>query len=256
MTDATQEFERKEIRLSKGPLTYFSAGQGKDVIYFHAAAGLQIRAVPHRLRENFRVWIPVVPGYESTPHINEIRSIPVVADLIAEFISTQIGQAVDAVGHSLGSRLAAWLALRHPGKVDRLILMAPSGFRPLDAPPLNFESDVFIRQLYAHPEKRPVETRSPETLAANREAMKFYGIGSSWDADLNERIGEIDKRTLLLHGSKDVRVLVESVRMLNAKIKHSRFIPVDDAAHSLETDQPEQVADLVERFLLSDGSAD
>ena len=197
-----------------------------------------------------------MPGYEGTPHIDDVRSIPAVADLIAEFIGTRIGARVDAIGHSLGSRLAAWLALRHPDKVDRLILMAPSGFRPLDAPPLSFESDVFIRQLYAHPERRPVETRSPEALAANREAMKFYGISSSWDADLNDHIGEINKRTLLLHGNKDVRVLAESVRMINAKIKSSRFTSVDDAAHSLETDQPERVAELVERFLLSNEVSD
>jgi pimeloyl-ACP methyl ester carboxylesterase len=251
MTNVTHQFERKEVLLTKGPLTYFCAGTGKDVLYFHAAGGLQIRAVPERLRENCRVWIPVVPGYEATPAIDQVRSVPAVADFVAEFIDAMIGRPVDAIGHSLGSRLAAWLTLRHPEKVDRLILMAPAGFRPLDAPPLQFDAETTFRQMYAHPERRPAETRSPDVLAANRDAMKHYGISSSWDADLNERISEIQKRTLLLHGDQDVRVLVDSVRMINSKIKGSRFVPVDDAAHSLETDQPERVADLVEEFLLS-----
>lgn len=243
------EFERHVAELSRGPLHYYRAGSGADVLYLHAAAGLQIRAVPKRLIENFRLWIPVVPGYEGTPVIDDVQTIPSVAALIAEFVTTVVAGPVDVVGHSMGSRIGAWLTLINPELVDQLILMAPSGFRPLDAPALSFDSEIFLKQLYTHPERRPAETRSPEAIEGNRRAMRHYNIGTSYDADLVERIGEIDKLTLLLHGTKDVRVLPESMQLLRQKMKFSQLVYVYDAAHSLEIDQPERVANLVDDFL-------
>ena len=248
------EFERHVATLSKGPLTYYRAGQGTgvgaDILYFHAAAGLHIGSLPRRLAENFRVWIPVAPGYEGTPILDGVNSVPAIAELVSEFIAKEIRGPVDPIGTSFGARLAAWLTILHPEQVSHLVLMSPAGFRPPDAPPLSFDPEIMTKQLYAHPENKPAETRSPVMLETNRAAMRHYGIGSSFDEELNNRIGEIDKVTLVLHGTKDVRVLPQSVQMLRYKIKLAQLVYVYDAAHSLDVDQPQRVGDLVEDFLL------
>ena len=65
-----------------------------------------------------------------------------------------------------------------------------------------------------------------------------------------ERVGEIDCQTLILHGTRDVRVPAAGVQMLKARIPHSQLVYVYDAAHSLELDQPERVGGLIEDFLV------
>lgn len=243
------QFSRNVAPLSHGPLTFYTAGDGPDVLCLHPAAGLEIRSVAHRLALTHRVWLPVVPGYDKTPLLPGIDSIPAVADVMAEFIAKAMGGVAHVVGHSMGARLGAWLAVQSPDKVAQLVLMAPSGFRPIGAPPVSFEPAVFLQQLYAHPEKRPPETRTPDERDANRKAFQHYGGGALRDTALAARIGEIEKLTLLIQGTRDVRVPAESVQELHGKIRHSTIVYIDDAAHALEVDQPERVADVVEDFI-------
>ena len=242
-------FQRKTRVVDGAELVWFEAGSGSPVVSLHPAAGLQIRAVAISLAQQFRVLRPIVPGYEATPFAENVNTIPQVAHLFAELIRLECAQTPDVVGHSMGARLAAWMTVLHPEAVRRLVLMAPSGFRPLDAPPLSFEPETFLKQLYAHPERRPAETRSPEELEANRRAFRHYGVGSPRDEALNMRIHEITCPTLLVGGFKDVRVPRESIDYLHTKIRGSQAVSIDDAAHAIEVDQPEATVDRVLSFL-------
>lgn len=243
-------FVRQSVSLSRGAMDYFVAGQGPDVVYVHGASGPDIRAVALRLKEKFRVWLPIVPGFEGTAFVEGANSIPLLADLFAEFIDTMIGKPCEVVGTTLGGRTAAWLAILHPSKIEQLVLMAPAGFRPLDAPPLSFEGETFIRQMTAHPERRPAETRSAAMIEANHAALKHYGSGAMRDEALIARIGEIRATTLILSGSRDVRVPAQAVQAVKSGIKRSQLLYIYDAAHAMEVDQPERVASLVEDFFV------
>ncbi len=249
MAPVAPQFTRTVAHHSKGPLTVFTAGEGPDVVCFHPAAGLEIRSVAHRLAKTHRVWLPVVPGYDDTPLLPGVDTMSCVADVMAEFIEKTIGGVVDVVGHSMGARLGAWLTVQAPEKVGQLVLMAPSGFRPIGAPPVSFDPATFLKQLYAHPEKRPPDTRTPAAREANRKVFQHYGGGALRDTALDARIGEIEKLTLLIQGTCDVRVPAESVQELKGKIRNSTIVYIYDAAHSLEVDQPERVAEVVEDFI-------
>lgn len=242
-------FVQNKIALSKGSLTIYTAGAGRPILCLHPAAGLAIRSVAKTLALNHLVICPIVPGYEDTPYLDGLTTVPGVADLLAEYINGHLTSPLTVVGHSMGARLGAWLTVRHPHLVERLVMMAPAGFRPIDAPPLSFEPEIFIKQLYAHPERRVPETRTPEQLAANRRAMAHYGIGAPRDEELGALIGDITCPTLIIGGSKDVRVPPESIHDLHSRIKNSRMDFVDDAAHSIETDQPDIAAAMVAKFL-------
>ena len=246
----TGEFERKTMDLPTGPVTYFVAGSGHDVVYLHPAAGMRISDPLRRLIRRFRVWAPVAPRFDGTAVHHGVGSMPALADLLAAFVEAGPGRASDVVGSSLGGWLGAWLAVRHPELVEHLVLSAPAGFRPADAPPLSFEPEVMRAQLYAHPERVPPDDKPAGIRKANGEAVAHYGLGNSHDAALQRRAGEIRCQTLILHGTLDIRVPVSGVRMLKERIRHSQLVYVYDAAHSLELDQPERVGALIEDFLV------
>lgn len=236
--------------LEAGSVRCFMAGQGPAMLYLHPAAGFRPSPAVERLCRSFRVIAPVTPGFDGTPLLPGVASIAALADLYAALIDKIAGGHCGVVGQSLGAWIGARLALQHPAKVEPLILASPAGFRHPSLPPLSFEPEIMARQLHAHPERRPAETRPPEQLAGNREAMRHYGAGTSWDEDLDRRIGEIRCLTLVVHGTKDVRVPADAVRRMRREIPHSHLVFVYDAAHSIEFDQPERVAALYEDFLL------
>jgi len=244
------KLETKTIRLSQGEVRYHTAGDGPPLLYLHPAAGFRLSGPIERLANRFRLIAPIVPGFDGTERLPGLDTIPGIANLYAELIAELADGACDVVGQSLGAWIGAWLAIDHPETVEPLVLASPAGFRPPDAPPLSFEPEVMLNQLYAYPDKRPPETKSAEQLAGNRDAVKHYRIGAAWDGELNRRIGEIRCLTLIVHGTKDVRVPVEAVRKLRHDIPHAHLVFVYDAAHSIEIDQPERVGALYEDFLL------
>ncbi len=243
-------FEAEWHELSPGLVKCLTAGSGPTLLYLHSAAGFRPSPPVERLCRRFRVVAPIVPGFDGTPMLRGVGSVAALADVYAALIDKIAGGRCGVAGQSLGAWIGAWLALKHPEKVEPLILASPAGFRDPSLPPLSFEPETMLRQLHAHPERRPPETRPPEQLASNREAMKHYRAGTSWDEDLNRRIGEIRSLTLIVHGTKDVRVPADAVRKMRQAIPHSHLVYVNDAAHSIEFDQPERVGKLYEDFLL------
>jgi len=248
--DNDHGFTRGTARLAAGSISYRVAGAGPDVLWLHGAASAGIRGVALRMQERFRVWAPILPGYDGTPFVPGVQTLPDLAQLLAGFIGEVIGDSCEVVGYSMGARLATWLAILHPEKVDRLVLMAPAGFRPHDAPPLVFEGEAFIRQMYAHPERRSADLMAPEIRASDRVARHHYGIGEPRDEALLARLGEIRAATLILGGSRDERVPAAALQTVKGGITKSQLVYVYDAAHALEIDQPERVAALIGDFFI------
>ena len=104
--------------------------------------------------------------------------------------------------------------------------------------------------MFAHPERRPAETRPAAVIASNRDAMRHYGVGKPRDEELIARIGDIQAYTLILGGAKDERVPAQAVQAVKSRIPRSQLLYIYDAAHAMEIDQPERVANLVEDFLV------
>ena len=232
-------------------LSYFVGGAGPDLLYLHPASGFRGSEPLRRLASKFRVWAPIVPGFDGTELQSQIVTLREVADLICEFMKDKISPGpCDVVGHSLGGWIGAWLAVLHPENVDQLVLSAPAGFRGAEAEPLSFEPAEMLKQLYAHPEKRPIDEKSADVVKGNRDSIVHYNAGESRDEPLISRIGEIQCGTLIIHGTKDIRVPVEAVQMLRRQIAHSQLMYIYDAAHGLDIDQPERYGEIIEDFLI------
>ena len=80
------KFERCEIELSTGPLSYFAGGDGPVYLHLHGAGGLRVSPAVQKLTEHFRVYMPLIPGFDGTPLHEEVNSFPELAAMIAEFI--------------------------------------------------------------------------------------------------------------------------------------------------------------------------
>nr|WP_318244703.1 alpha/beta fold hydrolase [Microbacterium pullorum] len=104
-----------------GPRTFLlvhGIGMGRRVF-----ADLVQHLAPHG-----RVLAVDLPGYGAAAEPPRVPSIERLADLVAAYLHADdrtAGETV-AIGHSMGTQVVAELAARHPGQVDRIVLVAPT----------------------------------------------------------------------------------------------------------------------------------
>jgi pimeloyl-ACP methyl ester carboxylesterase len=244
------KFEKKIAKLGKGDVSYYVIGEGSPVLYLHGAGGLLKSKAHELLSANHKIYLPVTPGYDGTEILTGINSMPSLADLTADFIASEIGEGCDVVGHSFGGWLACWLAVNHPTKVELLILEAPAGFRPGGKGGLDHPPEELAKLLAAYPEKYPDDDRSFDMIKNNRDDIRLhYHKGMPLDEELVTRLGEIRSSTLLVYGTLEKIVPIETCRILKASIPRIYFNYIYDAAHTIEVDQPERFVSLVGEFL-------
>lgn len=120
-----------------GGIHFQEFGEGSPVILLHGGgAGAFGHSNYSRnirpLSEEFRVIVPDLPGYGRSPW----REMPdgmfhALADALLELVDHLGLERVSLVGNSLGGGTAVRFALKHPGRVDKLILMGGAGGLPV-----------------------------------------------------------------------------------------------------------------------------
>jgi pimeloyl-ACP methyl ester carboxylesterase len=194
-------------------------------------------------------FIPTAPGFNGTPEHAAVVSMPDLADLAAKFIRTIIGGSCDVVAESFGGWQALWLAVRHPDLVQQVVLQAPAGLRPAGTAPVPADPAEARRVLYAVPERAPAETRPPEVLAENvRQRNRYFG-DISFDTALQAALPGIKARTLILFGTADKVVPIETARHLTAGVPQARLTYIWGAGHVPEYDQPASTARVIGAFM-------
>ena len=118
---------------------YYDEGDGDVVVLLHgsgtgASGHTNFKNNFVALKEaGFRVILPDLPGYgfSSKPE-NEIYSLDYFNTKIIQLLDALRIQSFSLIGNSLGGALALGLALSHPERVEKLILMAPGGVEDQD----------------------------------------------------------------------------------------------------------------------------
>jgi pimeloyl-ACP methyl ester carboxylesterase len=240
-------FEELQVALDSGPVHYMRGGEGPPILHLHSSGGPRITDVTRQLARRHTIHMPTVPGFEATPTHDTVKTMIDLADLMAKFVRTVIGAPCDVVAESFGGWTALWLAARHPDLVEQLVLQAPAGLRTGGGLP-DDPAERF-RMLFAVPERAPKETRSPEVLARNQQVRGGYVGGISLDTALQDALPGIKARTLVLMGTLDEIVPLETARRLKSGLPNAHLSFVYGAAHALEYDQPQRVARVIGAFL-------
>jgi 3-oxoadipate enol-lactonase len=144
------------------------------------------------------------------------------------------------LGISMGGRIAMALALAHPERVDRLVLVS-TGRRAVGARWLvRLGMAVSDLPLLRGPHRQP-----------------RHGLKAQFDAtsrfDCTERLGEIDQPTLILHGRSDHVAPVALAEQMRARIPDSRLVLFEGGHLLTFTTQREQFVVDIDAFLTATG---
>ena len=144
-------------------IRYREAGQGEPLVSLHGAGGMKLYRSHELLAAQYRVIIFEVPGFGQSPANERSQSMPELALTMAQAVTNLGIERFNLMGNSFGGKLALWLAVQQPERVQALLLVAPAAIRPEGAvPPQALAPEELMARLYAHPERQaPLPPRGP-----------------------------------------------------------------------------------------------
>jgi pimeloyl-ACP methyl ester carboxylesterase len=253
-------------------MVYLDVGEGPPVILLHGFGGSmwQWEHQQTALSAHFRVITPdlIGSGLSDKPDI-EYRPDQLLEFLIGFMDVLQIPQA-SIVGNSMGAGLAIGLALDHPTRVSKVILIdglpahvmehlaSPSLRRALttSAPSwlVSFGNRLFGGLLLESTLREFVYDPSLLTPAVldrsnrNRQRRGLFKplltIGTNlplWEQHFAPRIGTITHRTLIIWGEEDRVFPLPAGDILHQTIAGSTFVSIPKAGHIPQWERPELV---------------
>ncbi len=132
---ANSVIENIDLKIGKRQAHYLKAGSGPPVVLIHGGASdsNDWAETMTSLSDSYTLYAPDMLGYGLTERDKPGYYLSEFVDFISDFIQTAgLGSTPFAlVGHSLGGRICLEIALQHPEKVRRLVLIDSVGFARL-----------------------------------------------------------------------------------------------------------------------------
>ncbi|MGD0241881.1 MAG: alpha/beta hydrolase [Streptosporangiaceae bacterium] len=227
--------------------------------------------VPGRLRRRFRLVLVDNRGCGRSDQVDGSFTVADMAeDVVAVLDAARIRRA-HVLGASLGGMVAQELAIRHPDRVDGLVLACTTPGWPFAYPMparsvrliattarlpaevawrRHLENALSARTVRECPEfvdglvrRQGLRAADPGTLSAQAAAgARFAG---------RLRQAGIQARTLVLHGDADAVVDPRNGRLLAARIPKATLMIFPGLGHLLFWEEPEGFAAAVTSFLLA-----
>jgi pimeloyl-ACP methyl ester carboxylesterase len=261
-------------------IAYLDIGGGPPVILVHGFGGSmwqweyqQAALAPHH-----RVITLDLPGSGLSDKPDIAYTPDEMIAFVRGFMNALGIQKAALVGNSMGAGLVIGMAVAHPERVDRLVLISglPKGVREkltgrlikraveTSAPVwlIRFGNWLAGRWVTEDVLKEIVHDHSRLTQAViersfrNRArpglipaAMAIARNLPLWEQGFALRIGDISRPTLILWGEQDKVLPPEVGRELHATIKGASFAMIPGAGHIPQWEQPEAVNSLLLTFL-------
>lgn len=194
------------------------------LVFFPGAGGRveHLRPIGERLAHRRQTRICEYPGLGGVAPDPQLQSL---ADL-QRYLLARLPERFDLVTMSMGGVLALRIALEHPERVRKLVLMATSGGVDISA-----LGGIDWRSTF-----RLVQPNAPSWFLEDR-------------TDVTPQLGGIQHPTLLIYGDDDLIAPPEVGRLLQERLGNARLEILTDATHDLEIDYPDLIASLIEAHL-------
>lgn len=188
-----------------------------------------------------------------------VRTIEELArDVLAVLDHLKIERFV-LIGHSMGGMISQTLALAHPERVERMVLvnsisrMTYSRGRGMlmgvsTLVPFKLFVAANIQRAFApgYPREEIREYVRASADTPREVVMTLYGAMRSFD--VLDRLGEIRTPTLLVHGYRDIQLPVSQMLRM-AKGYPDAVVRILDAGHELPVEKPAELTAVIDGFV-------
>lgn len=205
---------------------------------------------------------PDLPGFADSAAEPGPYTMEAFADGLARLLDEKGLAKVVLVGGSMGGVVAQHLALRHPGRVVRLLLVATGGATADPAGALA-KADALAQQAWTVEAVRPVvkgffhTPPAPDVVERfERDAFKASHVAAVEAARSNaksrplDRLGEIGVPTLIIQGAHDKARTPQHGAEMRDRIPGARLEILSGSGHTPHLEEPEEFYRIALPFLL------
>jgi len=250
-------------------LHHTQLGDGPPLLVLHGLLGSHQNLLPlcRRLAPHFCVFAIDQRNHGHSPHHDEMSYEIMAADLV-RFMDRHDLPAAHVLGHSMGGKTAMRLALHHPARVERLVVvdMSPRAYGPRFASLLRT-----LREL--HPARFPTRAEIDQALATSipeaslrqfllKNLMPAEHGGYRWRVHLDAIAANYDRlrqavdsaipfpgEALFVLGGNSDYVDPDDVTEIHRLFPAAQFTTIAGAGHWVHADKPAELSREVLRFL-------
>ena len=224
---------------------------GPDTPVFVLIHGLLISSrymmpTAERLAQYGQVFVPDLPGFGLSENPTHVFTLSELADtLVAWMDALQLAQAI-FIGNSLGCQVLIDLAVRHPTRVNCLVLTAPA-VDPFGGNMVKQFINLMIDWPLEHfslalPLFIDIFAGGPyRALLTFRDAMAN---------PIEAKLPQIQAPTLIVRGERDPVVSQRWVEKVNSKLPNSRLVVIPGGPHCVNYSTPDALVEIVRAFLV------
>ncbi|MBN1529256.1 MAG: alpha/beta fold hydrolase [Thermoleophilaceae bacterium] len=261
-----------------------AAHQRTPVVFVHGLGGQWqnwIENIPRSALEQRTVALDL-PGFGMSPMPDGEISISMYSEVVEAACRDLSLGPVAVVGNSMGGFIGAELAIRHPERVERLMLVSAAGITTADVyrgpvSALARAGTMLVgytaarhRELARRPVSRHLAlalvARHPSRIApdlAYEAMLKGAGkpgfedaLGACLDFDFRDRLPEIGCPTLIVWGEDDAILPAGDADEFERLIPDARKVLLRDTGHVPMLERPSTFNDILAGFLSERGSAE
>lgn len=233
-------------RVSAGPIQ----NNRPAVVLVHGLGGSSRYMLPiaehHAL--HLKVYAPDLPGFGLSEKPREPLTIRELADCLATWMERAGLPRAILVGNSLGNEIVVELALRHPEKVDRIVLQGPTP----DASARNAPQQIWRYLITGAFEQPPLGwiSTTDYMLCGVRRFLKTFRYMLHDRVEL--KLPQVRAPAFVIRGSRDYIVSQSWAEEVTRLLPNARLAIIPGAAHAINFSYPGIFTNVLLPFLLKD----
>ena len=248
-------------------IAWREAGNGDPIVFLHGLGGTRMawEAQLTDLGDHYRCLAWDMPGYGGSRPVVPL-TFEAIADAVARLLDLVEIDKAHLCGLSFGGQHAQHVALRHPDRVNGLILVDTSPAFGLDGTdpdewrasrldaidagltPAQIAADV-ISSIAAPGFSGPEYDRAVAAFASIDPAGFRAACDCLVTHDVRDRLGHIDVPALVVFGELDFETPAAYSRLIADLIGESELFEIAGAGHLVPSEAPEILNALIRRFM-------
>lgn len=224
-----------------------NAGVPLVLVHGLGVSGAYFMPAAKRLATAFDVYVPDLPGHGLSGTPASPPDIAGYAQALVDWMDSAGLARAALVGHSMGCQTVVEAALRHPGRIDRLVLIAPVA-DPAARSSVRQFGRLVASSVYESPSLIPQVLkdylRVGRRIVPELQSMLAYPIEA--------KLPEVRVPAMLVRGEHDAIApqawIDEAARLLRA----APAAVVAGRSHAVHYSAPDEVAEAMRAFLLGE----
>jgi pimeloyl-ACP methyl ester carboxylesterase len=261
-TVAESQATANRVKVNGMQVYYEVSGAGEPLVVLHGAYMNipTMGAIIPMLAKTHKVYALEFQGHGRTTDIDRSITYQNLADDVAAFMDAVGLAKADVFGYSMGAGTALQLAIRHPGKVNKLVAASVAydlkGWQPAFTAIIPTMTPEMLTNTPMPAEYRKLAPNPDGFPELARKLIQLEKEPMAWEADVRN----LKTPTLVIAGDADVATLEHTVSLfrllgggdmgdMGKPLSPSRLAVLPATSHTAVITQPDLLLAFIEPFL-------